>query len=236
MSFASPLIRYGLSKKPDGSMKLMFDGALDPEAVQHRNIFFQRLEIHSNQIVSAALIHGAQILAVTDQDQGRTIPATDGLITNQTGLVLTVTVADCVPIYFFDPKNHAIGLAHAGWRGTLQNIAAKMIDTMRKEYGSHPADIQVYVGAHIQADHLEVQEDVAEQFQEYQQCIVKKDGKIFIDLSTIIQQQLVDTGLSLEHIELDPACTYCNKKDYFSFRRDNPQKLEVMVAYIKLNI
>ena len=216
-------------------MKLMFDGVVDPEAVQHRNVFFQRLEIHSDQVVSAALVHGTQILAVTDQDQGRTIPATDGLMTNQTGLVLTVTVADCVPIYFFDPTNKAIGLAHSGWRGTLQNIAAKMIDTMRKEYGSHPADIRVCVGPHIQVDHFEVQDDVAQQFLEYPKYILKKDDKIFIDLGAVIQQQLLDVGLSTQNIELDTTCTYCDQENYFSFRRDNPQKLEVMVAYIKLN-
>jgi copper oxidase (laccase) domain-containing protein len=84
-------------------------------------------------------------------------------------------------------------------------------------------------------DNSEVQDDVAQQFLKYPACILKKDDKIFIDLGAVIQQQLLDVGLSTQNIELDPTCTYCDQENYFSFRRDNPQKLEVMVAYIKLN-
>ncbi len=106
-------------------MKLTFDGVLDSEAVQNRKTFFQNLGMSIEHMVSAVLTHGTQIVTVTEEDRGRIILATDGLTTNQADVILTVTVADCVPIYFFDPKNKAIGLAHAGWRGTLQNIASR---------------------------------------------------------------------------------------------------------------
>ena len=87
------------------------------------------------------------------------------MITNVPGLVLATFYADCVPLYFADPANHAIGLSHSGWRGTVQKIGAVTIEKMSEEYGSNPKDLKVAIGPSICQECYEVSEDVIEEFE-----------------------------------------------------------------------
>jgi polyphenol oxidase len=235
MSFAFDEIKFGLSEKKDGSMKLYFDGVLDEAALGNRKKFFLALGIDLNDIVSADLAHGTNVAVVEKTDGGRLIPNTDALVTKEPGMFLTVTGADCVPIYFYDPKCRVVGLAHAGWRGVVKNIAEAVVHQMKEKYGSEPADIRVFVGSHIRSHHFEVKEDIAKEFASYPDRILQPEGKILIDLAGVIKDQLVATGVDGNNIEIDQVCTFCENEKYFSFRRDKPTKLQTMVAYIGLH-
>jgi hypothetical protein len=211
-------LKFGISEKSDG----------DLTAADNRRIFFERQGIDEKNIVRLGQIHSATVVKVDDTHRGKIIPNADGLVTEDENLFLTVTVADCFPVYFYNPVLNFIGLVHSGWRGTVANIAGEAVKVM----GTKPADLIAGIGPGIQACHFEIKEDVLEKFAKYPKAIIYREGKIFINLPNIIIQQLTDAGLKTANIENCGECTFCKKEKYFSFRRDRPKNVQAMVAYI----
>lgn len=229
MGFLSEKIKWGLSEKADGAMNIRLP-ILDEQCLQNRKVYFSKLGIDINNVVSTNLIHETNIAVVGEKDKGQIILNTDGLITDKQNIFLTVTVGDCVPIYFFDEKKKIIGLAHAGWRGVVKNISKALIEKMVSVFESNPTDISVYIGQHLQKCHFEIKEDIVSQFEN--KFILKENGIIRVDLLFIIKQQLLLLGVKSENISSSDECTYCNKEKYFSYRRDKPEKVQSMIAYI----
>ncbi|MDP3947760.1 MAG: laccase domain-containing protein, partial [bacterium] len=120
-------MRYGLSEKNDGFMnvKTVNDPARDAVALENRRRFFER-EGAAGNIFIPYLVHGNEVRLVSDENW-QEMPRADGFVTKTPGVVLTITVADCFPLYFCDPVQKAIGLAHSGWRGTVRNILGNMV-------------------------------------------------------------------------------------------------------------
>ena len=139
-----------------------------------------------------------------------------------------------MPIYFFDFKKEIIGIAHAGWRGIIKNIPGKIAQTIISYYQSDFRNIIVYIGPHIQKCHYEIKGEAIEKFKKYSKYFVIKNKKIYVDLSKIVKSQLLDENILNNNIEISRECTYCLKNKYFSYRRDRPQNIEAMVAYIGL--
>src|SRR5512133_2898475 len=108
MVFSSDKIQWGMSWREDGPMKLVTDGVFDEGAAENRKRFFAVRGINAGQTVIADLVHGNHVAAVALEDGGRTFAKTDALITAAPGIVLTVTVADCAPVYVFDKKLNAV--------------------------------------------------------------------------------------------------------------------------------
>ncbi|MCX6784734.1 MAG: peptidoglycan editing factor PgeF [Candidatus Komeilibacteria bacterium] len=223
---------FGLSEKNDGIMKLVGEHAA--EALINRRNFFATKNIELGRIVDAGLIHGKTVALVDEVQAGQRLEATDGLITDTPNLFLTITVADCLPIYFFDPIKKVIGLAHAGWRGVLLNIAAVMVDKLVGNFQSQPQDLLVTIGPHLRSCHFIVQPDVADQFFQYQKFIKTTSAGQAIDLAGIVAQQLESSGVLVGNITVSLACTYDEQEKYFSFRRDKPAEVEAAVAYTGL--
>lgn len=221
---------FGLSSRLDGNMKLTARPG-DEKPRQNRERFFLSRNLDNKNVISAGLVHGNKVAVVTAADRGRILDGYDALITDHPGLLLTVTVADCLPLYFFDPKNRVIALAHAGWRGVLTGLAARVIAVFKERYNSVPGDSQVFIGPHIQKCHFEIKEDVARQFSEYLDFIIRRESRIFIDLAGVIRAQLLTAGLVLSQIKISPDCTYEDPDKYFSYRRDGGE-LQAMVAYL----
>ena len=217
---------WGISEKEEGKMKL------DTEiAFENRKKFFNKIGIDFDKTISAGFVHGNRV-EIVDEDSERIIKEVDGLVTNSKNLFLTMATADCLPIYFYDPVKEVIGIAHAGWKGVAFNIVKEVIEKMIEIFNSNPINIVVYVGPHIKKCHFEVQNDVAEKFNEYGEFVLKQDDRIFIDLRGLAKKQLVDIGVKEKNISASDECTHCEEKKYFSFRRDKPEKTEAMVCYI----
>ena len=157
-------------------------------------------------------------------------------MTDNPELILSITVADCLPVYFFDQKNKVVGIAHAGWRGVENGIVKEVIGMLKDDYRSSASDISVFVGPHIGACHFAVGNEVADKFFAWPDCIISREGKSYIDLAGVVRKQLASVGVLGEKINISPECTYCLPEKFFSYRRDNPglDKLEVMTAYIGL--
>ena len=129
----------GVSPAPFDTLNLGFNTGEDPELIRinHQRIA-RTLGVDSHQIVRGEQVHGLDIQVVTQQNQGgvwkpeQVLPQTDGLITNQPGVMLASYYADCVPILLLDPRQKAIALLHAGWKGTAGKIAALGVRALQK--------------------------------------------------------------------------------------------------------
>ncbi len=172
--------------------------------------------------------HGTVIWIVTRDHRGAgawtgrdPIGPGDGMITREAGVPLAILVADCLPVFFAAPRAEAIGIAHAGWKGTLGRIAVRMVERLASECGIHPASLWVWIGPGISIRGFTVQEDVWKPFQEawgrYPECFDKSTRGI--DLKQINRLQLLEAGVSDNHIEISPECTFSDSR-FFSYRRD----------------
>ncbi len=224
-----PGLVYGMSEIKDGSMRLAGDAEKDKAALKNREVYFSVQGIVRSTIVSASLVHGARVHAAAESDAGSVIAETDGLVTNASFTVLTITVADCFPVFFYHPISRVAGIAHAGWRGVKQGIIPAVVSAMRG-YGADPDALLVGIGPGIGACHFEVKEDVMDAFAHFPRAIVRREGKIFVDLESVIREQLTWAGMPKENIASASACTFCLQETHFSFRRDGV--LRTMIAHI----
>jgi hypothetical protein len=220
-------LKYGISEKSDGAMEL---ANADLSGADRRRIFFEKQGIAAADVINAGLAHSFKVAKVNNNDRGKIIAGTDALVTANHDLLLTITVADCFPVYFYNPKIHTVALAHSGWRGTAQNIVGEVI----KALSGTAADLFVGIGPGIQACHFEIKDDVLEKFLKYPEAVIYRNNKIFVDLPKIISSQLTAAGVLSKNIENCVECTFCQKEKYFSFRRDKPKSLEAILAYIML--
>jgi YfiH family protein len=222
-------LKYGISEKSDGAMELA-EAVLN--GVENRRKFFSRRGIENSQTISPAQTHSDKVVKVGESHPGKKNFNADGLVTAAYDLFLTVTVADCFPIYFYNPASNIIGLAHSGWRGTAGNIAEQVI----KCISGNPANLIAALGSGIGPCHFEIQKDILPKFAKYPEAIQHRNNKIHVDLPAIITRQLLAAGLKSQNIENCGECTFCLKEKYFSYRRDKPKNVEAMVAYIGLKM
>jgi YfiH family protein len=188
----------------------------------------------------------------------------DGLLTATPGLLLTIQTADCLPVILVDPKRHAIGVFHAGWRGTAKRIVEKGVGEMQRYFGSHACDLKAAIGPGIHGCCYEVGEDVRTKFEAqfaYAERLFREvkesdpvrekypllfltarapghstlPKKIFLDLVEANHQQLLAAGVLAKNIEASPLCTNCRTDLLFSYRGENGKTGRLMgVAGIRV--
>lgn len=151
------------------------------------------------------------------------LPA-DGLLTDKPEVTLLQRFGDCVPVLLYDPVQKVVGVYHAGWPGTVDNMCAYTIRAMMERYGSNPADLLAGIGPSIGPDHFVVQEDVASKFREtfgdrFAEISDSREDGIYIDLWRANQMRLEDMGV--KQIETAEICTVCHKDEWFSHRGDH---------------
>ena len=144
-------------------------------------------------------------------------PVADALVTSDTGCLLTIRTADCVPLLFIDERRRAIGAVHAGWRGTVKQIAQRAVAGMHSNFGSQPEDIEVAIGPAIGVCCYEVGPEVAARFPS---SVHKRRSRPYLDLIAENRRQLVDSGLLGERIHAAALCTHCDPGLFHSYRRD----------------
>ena len=215
-----------MSERKDGSMKIFQGSDLN---LENRRVFFEKNGISESEVVSAEIAQGNQVEIVRDAS-AKIILGADGLATQSEDVFLAVTVADCIPVYFFDPTKGIIAIAHCGWKGIVSGVVENSILKMA-ELGTEAKDVQVAIGPGLFACHFEIKEDILERFKKYEEFIIKKEGKIFVDLKGSIKKQLTGLQVKIGNIEESEECTFEGEK-FFSYRRDKPQRIEAMVAVI----
>jgi YfiH family protein len=132
--------------------------------------------------------------------------------------------ADCVPLFFVDPVKQAVGIAHAGWQGTIKKVASKTVEAFKNNFGSNPEDIMVGIGPSIGPDHYTIRDDVIQQVKEgfpdrWTEILLNHQGEVHFDLWKANQINLEMTGVT--QIEISRICTGCNNQEWFSHRAEN---------------
>lgn len=237
-----PGVTAGISRRIAGWMNVdVVDLERGKIGQVNRDKFFSSLGFNPGRVaVITGRKHSTNIRAVDLDSAGKVVYNEDGvdaLSTNEGGLILAGTMADCLPLYFYEPKARVVGVAHAGWRGVLNNMAGKMVAHLRNTYpGIDLVSLQVLIGPCIRSCHFEVQSDLEAVFKdEYIDQIKYQDGKVFIDLPGVIKKQLAEAGVASGNINDSGECTHDLADKYFSFRRDKPDRVQSMVAFIRLN-
>ncbi len=174
---------------------------------------FDVWQVHSTDVVYA----DAPIDPNTDLTQA------DIIFTNRPEVTLYMRFADCVPLLFHDPHKGVVGLAHAGWLGSVRGAGRAAVEAMRSHYGSKPENILAAIGPSIGPDHYEIGPDVSVKVQDAfgaqaERLLERRDGRVYFDLWTANYIQLQDSGV--EHIEVAGLCTACHLEDWFSHRAE----------------
>jgi YfiH family protein len=151
----------------------------------------------------------------------------DALVSSTPGQRIGVRTADCVPILFADPDRHAVAAAHAGWRGTVAEIAVATVTRMQELYGSDPRRIHAAIGPAIGECCFEVGAEVAGQFVRW---FPNVQILTHVDLVEANYRQLLISGLLPEHIDAPRLCTVCDPDRFHSFRRDKEQSGRMVSA------
>ncbi|GAB6932550.1 peptidoglycan editing factor PgeF [Calditerricola satsumensis] len=236
---AYPLVAGMTSRAhPDGGPE-PFNLALhvgdDPQRVRaRRDALCEALGLPPEAFTCAEQVHGSRVVRVTPQDRGRgrlaretAFPATDGMHTDVPGVLLVAFFADCVPLFFLDPIRRVIGLAHAGWRGTAQDVAGEMVRSLVAHYGTRPRDLRVAIGPSIGPCCYEVDERVAAALRttfggEVPDGVLtaNDEGRYWLDLRAANQKLCERAGILPENIEMTSVCTACATDRFFSHRAE----------------
>lgn len=159
----------------------------------------------------------------------------DWLVTNQKKIGLGVLTADCLPLVFYDKIHQAVGIAHAGWKGTVAHIGQKVIEVMKKNYGSNPADLQVFFGPSARPCCYEVGAEFEQYMTDEQLCtsLVKRDGKLFFDNACYNTIELLRAGVTKQNFNYKyHVCTICNNS-FHSYRRSGKKELcQATIVYL----
>ncbi len=198
--------------------------------------------VFSRQTHTTNVLRVDQDTPVNNMENPTLLNDIDGLITNVPGLVLTTFYADCVPLFFVDTKQKAIGLSHSGWRGTAARMGLVTIKRMYEEYKSEPENIICAIGPSICGNCYEISSDVAEVFYEnfkhspYFSDILKKKNKTkyMLNLQIANKSVLIEAGISEENIVVSNICTACNSDLLFSHRA-SAGKRGNLGAFMKIN-
>jgi len=200
--------------------------------------FFEKNDISFKKIVILEQIHSTNIVFFKSRSGGvlEKIPDTDGIITKEEKLILIVRNADCLPLIFIDKEIGLIGVSHQGWRGSIKRMAQKMIDNM-VEQGGNKEKIIVAFGPAIGSCCYEIDEEryyhFKQEFDGYSNKIFSyRQGKIFLNLSLLNYLLLLDKGVDKKNIDFFPFCTKCDKRRFFSFRRDNKKNYGEMFNFV----
>ncbi len=149
----------------------------------------------------------------------------DALVSDVPRVPLMILVADCLPILFHDPVHRAIGLAHAGWRGTVNHIGAKTLLRMQEEFGTQPADVKAALGPAIGSCCYEVGRDVADRFQEVfpwagEVLAGTEADRYKLNLEEANARQLLEVGVVPENLFRSGLCTIKRNDLFFSYRAE----------------
>lgn len=221
----------GVSTGEFASMNMAFNRGDNPENVtQNYKRFCKSAGFDYDSLVASAQDHNTFVRYVTSADKGigiykpRDMQSVDALITNEKGVTLVTYYADCTPLFFVDTKQKAIGLAHAGWRGTVGRIGEKVIQKMTELFGTDPSDVVCAIGPAISKCCYEVDLPCAENFLNLSGVdpnkfvFSKHNGKYMIDLLEANRQILCAAGVNPNNIALSDVCTNCNSDLLWSHR------------------
>jgi polyphenol oxidase len=219
----------GVSHGGFGTLNLSASVCDDPANWRvNRERLFGALDVEPDQVSYVRQVHGTRVVVGVPwngrEPEVASLAEADAQMTNGPGVCLFLTFADCVPLVLFDPVRPAVGLAHAGWRGTIARIGVELVRAMETRYGCDPRDLRVAIGPSIGPCCYEVGEDVAEAFESSWPGSVSVESmsasgqRRRANLWEANRRQLVAAGVLQENVYDYGICTACNVDRFFSHR------------------
>ncbi len=215
----------GTSRAPWASLNIGGTVGDDPQAVQQNlRRAYETLELETERACTVWQVHSADsVIADAPVPGRRWLARADGMVTNRPGLPLMMRFADCVPILFYDARHRAIGICHAGWRGTVKRVVESTLRTMQAAYGTNPADVQAAIGPSIGPDQYQVGPEVVEAVQESfgtTEGLVRRadDGSAYLNLWETNRLALERAGV--QQVEVAGICTASHVDEFFSHRAE----------------
>ncbi|KPB04450.1 peptidoglycan editing factor PgeF [Bacillus sp. CHD6a] len=213
---------------------------------QNKEILASQLNIPTTNWVGCDQTHEDKIIKVNSDDKGKgvysystALAGTDGIYTDIENILLTLCFADCVPLYFYSKEHSLVGIAHAGWKGTVSNIAGNMINRW-KEDGVTIDTIQVAIGPAISAQAYIVDDHVLNRVMDALPDVEKgtymkeiSSGQYALDIKRVNYELLLQAGVKEKNILCSSFCTSSNESLFFSHRRDKG-KTGRMMSFIGL--
>ena len=195
--------------------------------LENRQNLCLTLGMNFKHLILADQVHGCNVEVITEYTESNGtvyVPQTDALVTNLKGLPLLLLFADCTPLLFYDPIKKVLGIAHAGWKGTSQEIGPKTVQKMIEMFHCNARDIIAGIGPCIDHCCFEVSLDVAEQIlksvyedQISDTIVTYKHNKAYLSLKQINAFQLENIGV--QQIDMAEKCTACSTDMFFSHRK-----------------
>ena len=216
----------GVSPAPWASLNL--GGGLGDERaniVENRQRIFDAIGRRVESIYDVWQVHGVEVICT---DRARPLEVehvkADAILTDRPEVTLFMRFADCAPIFFYDERRGVVGLAHAGWKGTVNRIAAVVVQRMQAHYGCRVEDIWAGIGPAIGPDHYAVGGEVIEQVERCfgersAQFLVQRNGQVHFDLWQANRQVLLEAGV--QRVQVAEVCTACSLTDWYSHRAEH---------------
>jgi len=212
----------GMSQPPYATLNVGASVGDDADAVaENRRRCLAALGFDEAQVVTPCQVHSARVAKVGAAEGGQIIADTDGLLSAETGLALLLRFADCVPIMLYDREQRAIGLVHAGWRGTLEGIATRAVQAIQAHFGCMPDRLWAGIGPAIGRCCYEVGSELGDRFRARfgpQVLSEPRTGGARLDLAAANVLALQEVGV--RNIEQAELCTACHSDEFFSHRRE----------------
>lgn len=217
----------GASAAPWASLNLGGNVGDDPVAVrENHQRMYAALDVDGTRACTVWQVHSADIVLAAGPVPGRRwLAAADGLITDRTNTPLAMRFADCTPILVVDPRKGAIGMAHAGWRGTVKGVSSALIHAMQEAFDSRPADLIAGIGPSIGPQQYQVGDEVVQAVRDHfgttDGLIARNpaDGSAYLDLWASNQRDLERAGV--ETVEIAGISTAERTDEFFSHRAEH---------------
>lgn len=207
------------------------------DMMQNRRSLCHKLDIKADRLIMPHQVHGVEcrnidesFLELSAEQRTSALEGVDALTTQLHGVCIGVSTADCIPILFYDPENHAVAAVHAGWRGTQKKIVVRTLEFMAREYGTDPRTLKALIGPGISMDCFEVGQEVYDAFADaqfpmdsiarrYMDSQASDMTKWHINLWEANRILLMAHGVEEENIQVVGICTYQNDDLFFSARK-----------------
>ena len=217
-----PEILFGFSTKQEGvspwpyCLNLGLNTNDEHENVlANRKLFFEALGINEGEVSFQKQVHSATVkYAHAPQHHGEC----DALLTDKTRNFIAVSVADCVPVFLYEPVKKVVAGVHSGWKGSEGMILTHALREMKERFEADTSQMIAYIGPCISAKNYEVGAEVAALFDD--EFVIRPGGKFYLDLKKQNYSQLIDCGVHSDNIEVSDHCTFDEKDLLHSYRRD----------------
>lgn len=210
---------HGYSETPFKSLNVGFHVGDNKFRVDQNHLYIKSFFTLNNELIYMKQEHADHVCVVGSQGQ---IPVADSLITDKSGKILMVMVADCIPILFYDAEKKVIAAIHAGRKGTFLNIVSQTLKQMKTVYSCLSQKIHVSIGPHLHNCCYEVGKEIVLEANAlgYDYAITEEKNHYFLDMQAIIIKQLTQDGIKSENIEALQTCTSCHVEEFFSYRKE----------------